>query len=114
MSHETHRVDTPPPVNTGICNSFSAQAGAQVTFTGAQAGTYIEEIAGDAWPFCGPNGQPLGPPIGPFPLTGNTAIYVKSNLSVNNSYPYNVTQSCALETTKSVTIIPAAAIKKSA
>jgi hypothetical protein len=98
------KIDSPPPVTTPICNWFSAEAGAQVTYTNAPSGSSINQIPGDVWPFCNANGGSFGPPIN-FPLVGNTIIYVCPGLAVGD-YPYDVEgANCQLEVTKGVTII---------
>ncbi|MGO8795283.1 MAG: hypothetical protein ACLQLC_10705 [Candidatus Sulfotelmatobacter sp.] len=105
----THRVrhemeDDPPSVSTSICDSFSAELGAAVTFTGV-LGTQSITQQGNYWPFCGANGAALGPPIN-FPLAANTTIHIKSSgLNVGTTYPYNVSQACPQGIQKGVTII---------
>jgi hypothetical protein len=104
----------PNPVSTSICDPFEAEAGAQVTFTSAPNGASIDQISGDAWPFCGPDGEDYGPPIN-FPLPGATEIYVKEDLTVGDTYPYSVLNAgCTQDVTKGVTIIDGARMRKSA
>jgi hypothetical protein len=97
---------TPTPVNTPVCSSFSAQLGAQVTFTNPPSGCEIELCnSGDTWPFVKSDGSNFGPPI-KFPLTGNQYIYIKSSLTVGTSYSYctNSTCGCSNEAMRTVTI----------
>jgi hypothetical protein len=112
MTHEK-RDDTPPPVSTNICNGFEAQSGAEVTFTNAETGAEIVQ-SGSVWPFYKSDGTQYGPPIGPFPLAGNTKIYV-GDYPVGDQIPYNViNQTCNNLIQKSVTIVSSAMLKKSA
>jgi hypothetical protein len=100
-----HEIENAPTsVTPNICDPFSAQLGAPVTFTGIAGSPSITQ-QGNIWPFCGANGAPLGPPIN-FPLPANTQIYIKSSgLNVNQMYPYNVIgQICPLLIQKGVTI----------
>ncbi|HUO24054.1 MAG TPA: hypothetical protein VMU61_00205 [Candidatus Aquilonibacter sp.] len=113
MTKDNKAQDTPSPVSTNICNGFEAEAGAEVTFTSVTAGCKIEKV-GSVWPFCNADGSSFGPPIGPFPLPGNTKIFVNSSLSVGDTVPYNVTQTCTTLVQKAVTIIAGATMKKSA
>lgn len=93
----------PIPVTPSICDCFSAQLGAPVTFTGVLGAQSITQ-SGAVWPFCGANSSPLGPPIN-FPLLVNTQIYIKSSgLNVGTEYPYNVSQDCPQHVQKGVTI----------
>ncbi len=102
--------DTPSPVNTNICNSFSAELGAQVTFTFTPpnpTGCKLEKCqATDTWPFVKADGTSYGPPIS-LPVTSNQYIYVNSNLTVGQAYDYCTSNNCgcAGEATKTVTII---------
>jgi hypothetical protein len=114
VTHDKRDDDGPSPVSTDICNSFSAQPGAEVTFTSAQAGAEIVQV-GDVWPFFESNlTTPYGPPIGPFPLPGATKIYV-GEYPVGDFIPYNVIhQTCANDIQRSVTIVSGAVLKKSA
>ena len=116
MSHKPMDNPTPPPsVSPNICDPFSGEAGAEVYFQNVNAGTEINKVQStDPWPFCKSDGTDFGPPIGPFPLPGAQKVYLKSNLTVNQSYRYNVTQACLNGVTKSVTIIEGALLKKPA
>jgi hypothetical protein len=107
---DTHNKKTkgtpPPPVTTSVCSSFSAECGAQVTFTGAVSGCKLEQCQStDTWPFVKSDGASYGPPIS-FPLVGNQYIYIKSGLTVGQSYEYCTNSSCACanEAMKTVTI----------
>jgi hypothetical protein len=96
----THKVtfDTPSPVSTNICNSFEAEMGAQVTFTGVVGSQTITAIAGQTWPFS------LASPIS-LPRPGQSYVYIlSSGLTVGDTYNYNVSQTCANEAMKGVTI----------
>jgi hypothetical protein len=100
------------PVSTNICDSFHAESGAQVTFLSAPAGATITQ-SGAIWPFFLADGSPYPQPIGPFPLPGNTPIYV-GQFGVGQIIPYNVNNACPGGVQKSVTIKAAADLKKSA
>jgi hypothetical protein len=63
------------PVAAGWCENFAAHPGQPVDFT-PPAGATISQ-SGNYWPFCGPNGTALGPPINFGAL--NEQIYIKTN-----------------------------------
>lgn len=91
--------DTPNPVSTNICDPFSAELGALVTFTGVTGKQSITAIKGQTWPFT------IASPID-FPLKANEYIYIlSSGLNVNQTYPYTVSQTCSNGVQKGVTII---------
>ena len=97
----THKVtfDTPSPVNPNICNGFDAEMGAKVTFTGVVGSQTISSIEGQTWPFS------LASPIS-LPRPGNSYVYIlSSGLRVGDTYYYNVSQTCANEAMKGVTIV---------
>ena len=101
------------PVNTDICSSFSAEDGAKVTFLNAPAGATITQ-SGGIWPFVLADGSPYPQPIGPFPLPGNTPIYI-GQYPVGQTIPYNVNNGgCLGAVTKNVRIVSGAEMKKSA
>jgi hypothetical protein len=98
----THRVihpeDTPPnPVNPSICNSFSAQLGAQVTFGGVNGNQTITQV-GSIWPFTVPS---------PMAVPNAQTIRIRNDgtLTVGQTYPYSVSQACIEGIQKGVTII---------
>jgi hypothetical protein len=96
---------TPDPVTTPVCNSFSAQLNAQVTFTGAASGCELQQCnSGDTWPFVKADGTDFKPIK--FPLLGNQYIYIKSTLTVGSSYEFCSNSACACNTgaMKTVTI----------
>lgn len=107
----------PTPVSTNICNSFSAELGAQVTFTfvgSPPVGCKLEMCSPtDTWPFVKADGTSYGPPIS-LPVTSNQYIYVNSGLEVGESYQYCTGSKCgcAGEAPKTVTIIDKGAAKK--
>jgi hypothetical protein len=91
--------DTPSPVSTNICNPFSAELGAEVTFTGVVGSQTITKIDGQTWPFT------IASPIS-FPLKAAEYIYIlSSGLNVGQTYNYTVSQSCPNGVQKGVTII---------
>jgi hypothetical protein len=86
----------PTPVSTDICESFSAQLGAAVTFTNVSGTQTITQV-GDVWPFT------VAPPMTvPNPATINIK---SSGLMVGVEYPYDVSQACPNGIQKGVTII---------
>lgn len=86
----------PTPVTPNICDPFSAQLGAQVTFTGVSGTQTITQV-GSVWPF-----TVASPMTVPNPAT----IHIKSSgLTVGQTYDYNVSQTCANGIQKGVTII---------
>lgn len=95
----TPEPDTPNPVSTNICDPFSAELGALVTFTGVVGSQSISKIDGQTWPFT------VVSPIS-FPLKANEYIYIlSSGLNVGQTYKYNVSQSCSNGVQKGVTIV---------
>jgi hypothetical protein len=97
----THKItfDAPSPVTTNICNDFEAQMGAKVTFTGVVGSQTISAIPGQTWPFS------LASPIS-LPRPGQSYVYIlSSGLTPGDTYNFNVSQTCANEATKGVTII---------
>ena len=92
-----HEEGTPNPVNPNICESFSAQMGAQVTFAGVTGIQTITQVPGQTWPF-----SLSSPMTVPNPST----IHIKSSgLTVGQTYQYDVSQSCKTGVQKGVTII---------
>jgi len=101
----TPEPDTPDPVSTNICDSFSAELGALVTFTGVVGSQTITKVEGSTWPFT------IASPIS-FPLKANEYIYIlSSGLNVKQTYPYTISQACANGVQKGVTIIDPAMAK---
>jgi hypothetical protein len=73
--------------------------GAKVTFTGVVGSQTISSIEGQTWPFS------LASPIS-LPRPGNSYVYIlSSGLTVGDTYYYNVSQTCANEAMKGVTIV---------
>ena len=98
----THRIihheddPDPTPVNPSICESFSAQLGAQVTFGSVNGNQTITAVSAATWPFNLPS---------PMAVPNASTIRIKSSgLTVGTTYPYNVSQVCAQEVQKGVTI----------
>ncbi len=91
-----HDGPNPTPVSPNICESFSAEMGAPVTFTGVNGIQTITQV-GNIWPFTVPS---------PMTVPNAATINIKSSgLTVGQSYPYNVSQGCTQGMQKSVTII---------
>jgi hypothetical protein len=102
----TPEPDTPSPVSTNICSPFSAELGAQVTFTGVVGSQTISKIDGETWPFT------ITSPIS-FPLKAAEYIYILSTgLTVGQTYNYTVSQSCSNGVQKGVTIITESPLKR--
>ncbi len=91
-----HDLDDPNPVTPNICESFSAQLGAKVTFEGV-TGNQTINLVGNVWPFTVPY---------PMSVPNAQTIHIKSTgLTVGQTYPYSVSQACAQGVQKGVTII---------
>jgi hypothetical protein len=88
---------TPNPVTPNICDPFSAQLGAQVTFTNVSGSQTITQVSAATWPFNLPS---------PMTVPNASTIRIKSTgLTVGTTYPYNVSQTCPGAVQKGVTII---------
>jgi hypothetical protein len=85
----------PTPVTPNICEAFSAQLGAQVTFSGVNGIQTITQV-GNVWPFNLPS---------PMTVPNPSTICIKTTgLTVGTMYPYNVSQACSQAAQKGVTI----------
>jgi len=91
-----HDDATPDPVTPNICDSFSAELGAEVTFQGVSGNQTITQV-GNSWPFN------LSSPMA---VPNASTIYIKSTgLNVGTTYPYSVSQTCPQGIQKGVTIV---------
>lgn len=85
----------PTPVTPNICESFSAQLGAQVTFSSVTGNQTITQV-GNVWPFT---------IASPMAVPNAATIHIKSTgLTPGTTYPYTVSQACAAGVQKGVTI----------